>query len=118
MMAVLCSGSVVMGLIFGFMIKNILGAIIGCFCFILFFLLYMRIYSFFLYLNYVECDEIYGPFFAVILSIVVWSTFKNGFIGILAYCIMIFCVMKFDKSQNYEKQNPLGDFLKENGVED
>lgn len=106
-------GCAIMGAITALVLKtSMISCIIGWLIFVVSVFLIRWIYGYFLYLNYVDDDEIYGPTFSVIIAIVVADKTK-WWIGIIALLICTYICIRFDKSQNYDKQNTVGDVYKE-----
>lgn len=111
-------GSVIMGLIFGLLFHDVLGTIKGSLILFGILCLYVYIYNFFMYINYISYDGPYAALATAFISAIIYSLSHNVYVGIISFFVLSYISIRIMKSVYYDKQNKLSDFLKENGVDE
>lgn len=110
--------SLLTGLLLGLALHNVLGAIKGCLIFYGICFVLDRIYSYYLYLNYIEVEHsMVIPIVSFVIASFTQELFNNVFLTICSFIIVSIISIKVCKSVYYEKQNNLNKFLEENGVD-
>lgn len=110
--------SIILGLVFGMVAGSIFSWIKGWFIFFIVFQIFSSVHRFFLYLNYVDCNGIESLVVILAISCLCSYTTKNIALGVAAFLVGFVISIKISKSIYYEKQNPINQFLKENGIEE
>lgn len=110
--------SSLMGLIFGLLFHDVLGTIKGSLILFGILCLYVYIYNFFMYINYISYDGPYAALATAFISAIIYSLSHNVYVGIISFFVLSYISIRIMKSVYYDKQNKLSDFLKENGVDE